>query len=522
MGHGRYILKPTAVTEFHRTAMTQQRRDLWAYTDGATFDVAILGGGVNGACLYHSLCLAGYRVLLLDERDFAAGSSQASGMMVWGGMLYMRNFDFLSVYQFSRARDAMLRALPDRVAPLPIRFVPLPGDGRSRRFVELGLQLYWLLGHCRRRFPQFERDFAEAPMVRDGSLRGALRYEEGTLSASDCRFALEWITPHREPDHVALNYCTVTEGDYNTRDRLWNLTLRDNLRGLIAETRARWVVNCTGAWVDKINEMFAIETPYKHVLSKGVYVGLRRPAGHESTLVFETGYQGDVVTLAPWGPVSLLGPTESRVVTLDEGLSVSPEDVQSLIAQAGRHLVERPRRADVVSLRCGIRALAVPRAFDSDCYTLDLSRRHRVVVDGYRPWISLFGGKLTGCIEAAASIKSRIVPTLPARHQPARASSDRPPVVERQAFPRLAQPQPSVRWCMEHEFCHTLEDYLRRRTNISQWVAREGLGPGDENISAIQDIAIALNHGDAKQAELDVNSYRAQVRHRHDPIVEQI
>ena len=61
-------------------------------TAGNNFDITIIGGGINGASLYNKLVQEGYRVLLIDKGDFASGTSQASGMMIWGGLLYLRNF----------------------------------------------------------------------------------------------------------------------------------------------------------------------------------------------------------------------------------------------------------------------------------------------------------------------------------------------------------------------------------------------------------------------------------------------
>ena len=76
--------------------MTRQQQ--WErLQEEADFDVAILGGGVNGACLYDTLCRHRYKVLLIERGDFASGSSQSSGMMVWGGLLYLKNFDFSTV-----------------------------------------------------------------------------------------------------------------------------------------------------------------------------------------------------------------------------------------------------------------------------------------------------------------------------------------------------------------------------------------------------------------------------------------
>ena len=66
----------------HRT-----RENLWDEARETVFDVAVVGGGINGASLYHELCSRGYRVLLVDKGDFACGTSQSSAMMVWGGLL---------------------------------------------------------------------------------------------------------------------------------------------------------------------------------------------------------------------------------------------------------------------------------------------------------------------------------------------------------------------------------------------------------------------------------------------------
>lgn len=501
---------------------TNQRQQTWDGIRYTTFDAVVIGGGVNGACLYHRLCSLGYSVLLVDQGDFATGTSQASGMMIWGGLLYLRNLDFASVYRFCRARDAMIRDFTDRVGPLPIRFIPMPNVGRSRYFVQSCLQFYWLLGQCQRKFPRFERHFVETGLIRDGAARGALFYEEGSLHNSDSRFVIDWITPYQSSRQVPLNYCSVAAGGYDASEKLWRLELRDTLNGREAETRARWVVNSAGAWVDDVNDRFGIDSPFRHILSKGVYVGFKRPVDHKSTLVFETGYEGDVITLAPWGPVSLLGPTECRVTSTEGAFTPQTEDVRLLLAQAERHLVKLPDSTDIVCLRAGVRALAVPKDFQRDCYTLDISRGHRIVVDHARPYISLYGGKITGCIEVAKDIARQIVRAMPVAESRSITSVTRKPPIEYTSFPSLAQPQPSVKWCMEHEFCYSLDDYLRRRTNISQWIAREGLGHNDEHLPAIRKIAIALAHGNAQNAARDVEHYREKVKKRFDSIVDRL
>ena len=96
---------------------SRSREELREESSGIRFDVAIIGAGINGASLYHELCGRGYRVLLLDKGDFACGTSQASAMRVWGGLLYLRNFDIKAVVEFSLSRDRMIERLDGRVRP---------------------------------------------------------------------------------------------------------------------------------------------------------------------------------------------------------------------------------------------------------------------------------------------------------------------------------------------------------------------------------------------------------------------
>jgi glycerol-3-phosphate dehydrogenase len=495
------------------------RQQFWDHADATEFDVAIIGGGVIGASLYHHLCQRGHRVLLTDQADFAAASSQSSGMLVWGGLLYLRNLDLRAVFRFSQARDALIRLRADWVRPESIRYIPSGKGGRSAQLVRAALYFYWSMGLFQRKAPSRQRDFAERGLIRSRNEVESLCYEEGVLRESDARFVLHWITPHQHEDQIPLNYCAVTGGVFHRGERRWVLQLKDTLGKNEITARARAVVNCAGVWTDEVNRTFGISTPVRHLLSKGVYLGIRRPAEHRSPLVFEMGEHGDVLTLLPWGPVSLWGPTETRVDDIAEGYRVNPDDLDFLLEHAERELERPPTRNDIVSLRCGIRPLVVPASFNKDVYPLDISRNHRLVVDPERPWISFFGGKLTNCVDVATDIYAH----LPRRDlAPPRVNgvshglnSD----IETEPFPGLDDPVPAASWSRRHEFCHTLSDYLRRRTNIAQWLPREGLGFNDENLPQLERIALTLCEGDRSAAARQLTAYRTSVAERFDRLL---
>ena len=82
----------------------EDRKASWKSLEETVFDIAIIGGGINGAAVYHQLCSQGYRVLLVDKADFGGGTSQASAMFIWGGVLYLRNLELLTVAKFCLSR----------------------------------------------------------------------------------------------------------------------------------------------------------------------------------------------------------------------------------------------------------------------------------------------------------------------------------------------------------------------------------------------------------------------------------
>jgi len=490
----------------------------WQTAGEEVFDVLILGGGITGASLYGELCRQGWRTLLLDKGDFASGTSQSSGMMVWGGLLYLRAGDVLTVLRLSRSRDRMIGELDGWAAPAAFHYIPPLKGGLPSLFIGAGLGFYWLLGAGRRQLPRYRQDYAETVLLSQHAHRGAFCYEEALLTSSDARFVLHWLTPCQPPGRAAVNYCEVESCEYARSEGLWRLELRDRLRGVTTGARARLIVNCAGVWADDLNRQQGIETPYRHALSKGVYLGLARAGEHHSPLIFDMGDHDDVMTYVPWGPVALWGPTETAIEEIAEGLTPQPADIRFLLETANRHLRRKIGPEDIVSLRCGIRALAVNRDYVASRYPLKLSRRSIVHPERDLPWITAYGGKLTGSRELAGKIgrmiRHRVPPSLPSM-----GYGEGSPAVASCAFPGLDQPVAAPRWCREHEFCATLEDYLRRRTNIAQWLPREGLGRNGENRDALLAAARELYDGDPAAAGEAVARYEETVAVRFDKLL---
>lgn len=290
--------------------------------------------------------------------------------------------------------------------------------------------------------------------------------------------------------------------------------MKDELTGAGYHVRAKVLVNAAGIWADEINRIAGIESPYKHVLSKGVYLAFPGENPTEARIYPMHG-RDDVLTHVPWGPVSMWGPTETSIRDLDDGPGPDREDIRFLLHQAQRSLGGRRRAEDVVSIRCGIRPLAVPRNFNRDVYTLSLSRRHQVAVHCEQMALSLYGGKFTSGIavaeHAAELVKRWVSPTqLPSTARRA------PP--ETFVHTGLGRAFVTPEWTRDHEYCTSLDDYLRRRTNIAQWTPRMGLGNHGENRNSLLEIASAFvaTPQDAWDA---VNAYEQRVRNQYDPLL---
>ena len=212
------------------------------------------------------------------------------------------------------------------------------------------------------------------------------------------------------------------------------------------------------------------------------------------------------------------GPTETAIDDADQGFVATPEDVRFLLEQRDRCLSVKSPKEDILALRCGVRPLAVKADYHKNVYPLELSRRFRISADSERPWISTYGGKLTGCTLLADKIAATARPFLPP--PPAVVPHPEPPGAAPQTrFPGLDLPVPDPAWCKAQEFCCTLEDYLRRRTNIAQWLPRGGLGRQDENLPHLRAVCRALADND-EAAEADLAGYRAQIAERFDAVLD--
>ena len=487
----------------------------------SVFDVAVLGGGINGASVYAELCRRGYRVLLLDRGDFAGGSSQSTAMWIWGGLLYLSALDFPTVVNLCANRDRLIKELPGWVRPEPNRYVATRSRSKKTWLINPALWLYWGLSAFRRRAPLRQSDFPERHLFRDGHVVGTSLYEEGSVFPSDTRFVVRWILPWCSPERPALNYCEVVGGCRDNAKGFWRLELRDRVSGKEMVARARWVVNAAGVWTDQLNTRFGIETAWRHVYGKGVFIVLPRDPSHETPLSIENRLD-DFFSLIPWGPVALWGPTDTVSRDPESGFFADAGDIRTLLDELNRHTVRKSGPEDIIALRCGVRPLAVKRSYNSNGNTLSISRRHIIARDPHRTWISLYGGKLTSCMSLATEVGDMLEPVIAPRYPDPALLRREPSQDATEWFPGLEQPVLSVNSAVEAECCCTLEDYLRRRTNIAQWVPRHGLGRTGEHIRLLAGMAEHFPGVDGVRGAASLAAYQSRIEREFDQVLREV
>jgi glycerol-3-phosphate dehydrogenase len=500
--------------------------------DGGSFDVLIVGGGINGAVVAAVLAGRGASVALIDRGDFGAVTSQESSNLVWGGIKYLESYEFLLVRKLCVSRNRLIRAYPDNIKPIPFLAALDERSPFPPWLAALGSAAYWAIGSFRTHYPRLlsKRGIAKEEAVIDTTnVRGGIEYYDAYLKDNDSRFVFSFVRSAMDVGAAAANYVELVQAHRTPGG--WQATLRDVDGDQELRCNARVIVNATGPFVDGLNRDLGMETEHRIVYSKGVHLIVDQITPSERVLAFFDDTQR-LFYVIPMGRRSVIGTTDTR--TTDPETTVTDEDRDFLLGQLNARLdLDRPlTTADIIADRCGVRPLVVKRE-GSDKAEVDwtkLSRKHEIEADRDRRVISIFGGKLTDCLnvgeEVAQAVEGLGIPLEKDNHtwygEPAKATRDEfyrqarlmglddlrhKPDVEplsdrlwrrygRRAFEMLDEVRADATMAediMENadylrvelhvaagtEMITKLEDFLRRRSKITQVVRDEELRLAD-------------------------------------------
>ncbi len=374
------------------------------------FDVLVVGGGINGAVSAAALAGKGARVGLIDRKDFASETSQSSSNLAWGGIKYLETMEFGLVHKLCRSRNKLMRAYPSTVQEIRFFASIARGFRFPTWFLYLGALFYWVIGGGFTRLPRLlsrRKIAADEPVVKLDGVVGGFEYSDAYLHDNDARFVFNFVRSAIDQGCIAANYIDAIAARREGND--WVVTVRDvnDETASEFEIRARTLVNACGPYADLFNERADIHTRHRHVFSKGIHLIVDRVTPNKRVLTFFAD-DGRLFFVIPMGPKTCIGTTDTKVESPDT--HVTEEDRAFVLDNINKRLnLTRPiTPEDVIAERCGVRPLVVSGKTPGKVDWVKLSRKHAVEADISRNIISIFGGKLTDCLNVGDEVARAI------------------------------------------------------------------------------------------------------------------
>lgn len=470
------------------TAPADERTKALSALTEAPLDVLIIGGGIVGAGIARDAALRGLRTGLVEQHDFAFGTSSRSSRLLHGGLRYLAQGRVGLVHEASVEKKIIHHIAPHLAAPLPFIFPTYRGN---RHWVlwqlKIGVKIYDLL--CggrnlgRSTWLSPASVTARVPALARTQLSGAVRYYDGFTN--DARLVLDTLRSAAFGGAAVLNYCRF----HNARragDR-WECEVTDELdaahhrrRGETASpddrskpapdgsgytVRARAVVNATGPWADSLPH-----SAVKLRVTKGIHIVVAHArVAVPDTVVMTEGKR--ILFAIPWGERTILGTTDTDYAGSREQVFADAMDIDYVLEITNHFFPEaKLRPADVISSWAGLRPLvADPKGRPSD-----ISRSHEI--RSPEPgWWDVAGGKLTTYRLMAEQTVDRIVQELRATgalsRVPAACCTAREPLLppaKVNGYSGILPPEftrAAVEHFCAHEWATHLEDVMVRRTS---------------------------------------------------------
>ncbi len=359
---------------------------------GESFDVLVIGGGVNGVGAALDAASRGLKVALIESQDIAAGTSSRSSKLIHGGLRYLQQYDFKLVREALHERELLVSTLcPHLVKPVGFLF-PLTEKFKERTYVGAGLALYDALRGFQRVMPWHkhlsQKQINEiAPSLRPDIIMGAIKYFDAQVD--DARHTLS--VARTAARHGAVIATRVSaESLIRNGKRVVGVNARDLISGEMLAIKATVTVMCAGVWSDELHANFDLKPGYNVTMSKGVHIVLPGSAiKSDAGIILKTPVS--VLFIIPWADKWIVGTTDTPYTGDRAEPFANREDVQYIVDQANRVLTPQIKIEEIIGVYAGLRPLV---ANNKGSVTTKLSREH--TVDRPAPgFVSIAGGKYT-------------------------------------------------------------------------------------------------------------------------------
>lgn len=359
----------------------------------ASYDVFVIGGGINGCGIARDAAGRGYSVLLAEMNDLGSGTSSAATKLIHGGLRYLEHYEFRLVREALMEREVLWGMAPHIIWPLRL-VLPHHSGLRPRWLLRLGLFLYDHLGG-RKKLPatkmlNLRKDPAGVPLKPDFV---------NAFEFSDC-----WVNDARL---VVLNARSAADlgADIRTRHRvvettrgndgLWSVTMENSVTGKRTTVCAKLLVNAAGPWVDAVLAGAMGRNDVDNIrLVQGSHIVIKRKFEGERAYFFQNG-DGRIFFAIPYEEdFTLIGTTDQDFDDDPSNARITDTEIDYLCKGASGYFREPVTRDDIVWTYSGVRPLFDDGASKAQETTRDYVLRFEGG-DGAAPLINIFGGKLT-------------------------------------------------------------------------------------------------------------------------------
>jgi alpha-glycerophosphate oxidase/glycerol-3-phosphate dehydrogenase len=367
------------------------------------FDVLILGGGINGAVSAAALSAKGVKVALIDKGDFAGCTSSNSSNLAWGGIKYLENFELFLVNKLCKSRNHLMRHYPSTVQEIRFFTTIQKGFRLPVFFVFCGTLFYWVIGRFFTKLPRYlnkQMINHEEPIVNTSHAKAGFEYSDCYLYDNDARFVFNFIRSSLSFGCIAANY--VESSDAKRVNGHWQIQAKDTLSNELFTIKAKALVNACGPYVDHHNSITEQPTKHHHVFSKGIHLIVDKITDNKRVLTFFAS-DGRLFFVIPMGPKTCIGTTDTQV---DKPETEVTDEDRLFVLDNVNSLLKLPKALtldDIIAERCGVRPLAI-EGTGGKADWVKLSRKHAIDINTEDMHLSIFGGKLTDCINVGDEV----------------------------------------------------------------------------------------------------------------------
>lgn len=454
------------------------------------FDMIIIGGGATGLGAAVDGASRGYRVLLLEQDDFAKGTSSRSTKLIHGGLRYLQQGNLSLVIEALKERGLLCQNAPHLVHHLP--FLVPNYQWWEGPFYGIGLKVYDMLagslGIEKSRWLTKEETIKEIPNIEPKDLRGGVIYYDGQFD--DSRLAITLAKTAAQHGGILINYMKVT-GLIKKKDLISGVIATDLETGKNYHLSSHTVINATGVFSDGVRHMD--DGLAKEIIapSQGIHIVLPKSLGPDHTAILVPKTEDNrVLFMVPWHDRLLIGTTDTPVHSPSLEPKPLKEEVEFLLKHAAHYLKKAPTQKDILSIFTGLRPLIKASSGDN---TAALSRDHTIII-APSGLITIAGGKWTTYRKMAEDVinKAIMVGALPERpcitknlrlygwkenHGPLdhsalygsegkflEAEIKKNPMLKEKIHPHFPYLWVEVLWAIQEEMARSVEDVLSRRT----------------------------------------------------------